>query len=489
MNSRPSALLVAIAAMFVFTSCSGTKNHGGGGSGNASLSLTLAAVPLTPPPGTSILSFAVTINSVSLTPSSGGSDVNIPLNASTYSIDLTRLQSDSAFLGIASAKVPAGTYNQLSVNLDAAVTYCAATTGTAGCNSGSVAQITKSFATPTTSNFTLTLSANQKAGLRVQINFGNAITVNSGTQAVTAVDLTATKVVTAVSLPPSASTLTSGEFDYIDDVTGVVTAASSSSVTVQTTGRGSITAAITSSTIFSSPNCVILNQPCSPTIGQIASLDTTLNSDGTFTLLQFDPLSATHVDVIEGIVTTENTSNTQFQIVANDFVAATSGSVIGGLSLGDTVNVTLSNTVHPFVIDTKGLLPIVNTPFNGGTSATDILPGQTVMLRVTGFTAKSGNTPATAAAAQADIVVLRFTRVAGTVSNPSGTIFNIASLPPFFGQSGSNQVQLSTGSPSTALDGYASVGSITTGDAVAVRGLYFGLGFVPSFTAAKVRKN
>ena len=484
MNSKRSVVLVAIAAIFSLTSCSGTKHGGGGGGGNASLNLTLAAVPLTPPPGTSILSFAVTINSVSLTPSTGGSDVSIPLNASTYSVDLTRLQSDSSFLGQSVNNVTAGTFNQLSVNLSAVVTYCAATSGTPGCNPGSVAQISKSFATPTTSNFSLTLASNQQAALRVLINFANALTVNSGTQAVTGVDLTASNVVTTASLPPSASTLTSGEFDYIDDVTGVVTAASSSSVTVQTATRGSVTAAVTSTTI-GSPNCVIQNTPCTATVGQIASLDMTLNSDGTATLLQFDPLSTTSFDLIEGIVTTENTSNTQFQIVTNDFVPASNSNLISGLSLGDPVNVTLTSTVLPFVIDSKGL-PTVNTPFNGGTSAADILPGQTVAIRVTGFTAKSGNTPASA---QVDAVALRFTRVAGSVSSPSGTIFSIGSLPPFFGQSGSNQVQLSTGSPSTALDGYANVGSITAGDNVAIRGLYFGVSFAPTFTAAKVRKN
>jgi hypothetical protein len=486
MNSRRCALLIAFAAFFALTSCSGVKNGfrgGGGGSGNATLNLTLAAVPLTPPPGTSILSFAVSITSVSLTPSTDGSDVVIPLNSSSYSVDLMRLQSDSAFLGQLKAGVPSGTYNHLSVNLDAVVTYCAANSGTQGCNTGSVAQFTKSFATPTTSNFTLTLAASQQAGLRVQINFANALTVNSSTQAVTGVNLTAANVVTTLSLPPATSTLSSGQLDYIEDVTGVVTAASSSSVTVQTATRGAITSAVTSTTL-ASPNCVIQNQPCTATVGQIASFDATLNSDGTSTMLQYDPLSNTSLDVIEGIVTTLNTFTTQLQIVANDFVAATSGSNISGLNLGDPVNVTLTATVKPFLVDTKGL-PTFGT-FSGSTSATSILPGQTVALHITSFTAKSGTTPASA---QADIVVLRFTRVAGSVTNPTGAIFSLQSLPPFFGATGSLQVQTSAGTPITYLDGYTSTGNISTGDNVGVRALFFGSGTAPSFTAAKVRKN
>ena len=486
MNSRVCAALAGIAAVFALASCSGTGTTctvNCGTSGDASLSLTLGAVPFTPPPGTSILSFAVTINSVSLTPSTGGSDVTIPLNASTFSVDLTRLQSDSAFLGQFINSVPKGTYNQLSVNMNAVVTYCTATSGTPGCNPGSVTQITKSFATPTTSNFSLTLAANQQAALRVLVNFANALTVNSSSQAVTNVNLTATNVITTVSLPPTASTLSSGEFDYIEDVTGVVTAASSSSVTVQTATRGSITAAITGSTI-GSPNCVIQNTACTPTVGQIASLDATLNSGGTATLLEFDPLSTTSFDLIEGIVTTNNTSGTQFQIVTNDFVPASSGSLLSALSLGDPVNVTLSASVLPFVIDSKGL-PIVNTAFNGGNAVSDILPGQTVALRVTNFTARSGTTPASAIA---DAVALRFTRVAGNVSSPPAPNFNIQSLPAFFGQSAPLQVQFGTGNPNTYLDGYSSAAAITTGDNVAIRALYFG-STVPAFTAAKVRKN
>jgi hypothetical protein len=457
----------------------------GGGGGNASLNLTLAAVPFTPPPATSILSFAVVINSVSLTPLSGGSDVNIPLNASTYGVDLTRLQSDSSYLGQSINSVPAGTYNKLSVNLSAVVTHCAATSGTAGCNTGSVAQFSKSFTTPTASNFSLSLSSSEQAGLRVLINFNNAITVNANTQAVTSVDVTATNALTTINLPPAASTLPTGQLDYVDDVTGVVTAASTNSVTIQTATRGSITSTITSGSI-GSPNCVIGNQACTPKVGQVASIDATLNSDGPSTLLQFDPLTATSEDLIEGIVTALNGSSTQFQIVTNDYVPANSGSVLGSnLSLGDIVNVTLSNDVLPFVIDSKGL-PVVNTAFGGSTSATDISPGQTVLLQVTNFTTKSGNTPASATV---DALALRFTRVAGNVSAAPAPNFSIQSLPIFFGITSPIQVQLGTGSPSTVLDGYTNTGSITVGDNVAIRALYFGSRFTPAFTAAKVRKN
>jgi Domain of unknown function (DUF4382) len=136
MKSRLLTALAAFAAVVSLASCSGVKNEctvNCGGGGTPSLSVTLAAVPFVPPPNTSILSFAVTINSVSLTPTSGGSDVNIPLNATTYSVDLTRLQSDSSFLGHVIANVPSGTYNKVTVGVTSAVvTYCTASSGTPG---------------------------------------------------------------------------------------------------------------------------------------------------------------------------------------------------------------------------------------------------------------------------------------------------------------------------------------------------------------------
>ncbi|HKE09606.1 MAG TPA: DUF4382 domain-containing protein [Candidatus Acidoferrum sp.] len=486
MNSKRNAVLVAIAAIFLLSSCSGAKNggnNGGGGNGDATLSVTLAAVPLTPPPGTSILSFVVAVNGLSLTPSGGGSDIPIALNTGSYVVDLTRLQSDSAFLGIASAKIPPGTYNVLNVSLSATVTYCTVTSGTPGCNAGSIAQINK-IGTPMTSNFSMNFSANQKAALRVQVNFNNILTVNSGTQAVTKVDLTAANVVTTLALPPAASSLLSGQLDFIEDVTGIVTATSSSSVTVQTATRGTLTSSISNNTIAGT-SCVIptMTSCSSPAIGQVASFDAALNPDGSSSMLLYDPISSTSVDLIEGIDTNLNASATQFQIVTNEIVRAPSGSLIGSLNLGDTVNVTLNNP-RPFVIDGQGLPESGN--FLGLSSATDILPGQTVALHVTNFTAKSGNSPASATV---DIVVLRFTRVAGSVSGPAGLTFNIGSLPPFFGQNGSNQVQLSSGTHTTNIDGYTSVNNIATGDNVSIRALFFGVGSVPAFSAAKVRKN
>src|SRR6266481_10046115 len=191
------------------------------GTSNATLSVIMTAVPLTPPPNTNLLSFIVDVNTITLT-SSTGTNVNIPLNAASFSVDLTKLQSDSAFLGT-SATVPAGSYTSITVSLsNALVTFCTQLQGNIGCAPGSVSTISGgAAATPkiTSAPFPLTLTANQKTGLAINFNLGNALTVNTS-QVVTAVNLAATNVLTAATLPSTATSLSPGQLDFVEDVTG-----------------------------------------------------------------------------------------------------------------------------------------------------------------------------------------------------------------------------------------------------------------------------
>ena len=491
---------ILIAPLFVFAgflaSCSGkgSTTPGGGGGGTANLSLTMIAAPLAPPPNTNLLSFVVDVNTITLTPSSG-SAVNIPLNATTLGVDLTKLQSDSVFLGT-SATVPAGTYSSITVSLtNPVVTFCTQTAGTTGCAAGSVTTITGAAATPkiTSAPFPLTLTSNQKAGLAIDFNLSNALTVSTTQpQVVTAVNLAATNVLSANTLPTTQTSLATGQLDFVEDVTGVVTSVSTAtqSVTVKTATHGSVTAVANSSTVFS-PNCTSFNLSLTFSScvvqGQVASLDTALTSDGTFTLLEYDPLATTTGDWIEGIVPANASSSTQFTLVANDAVLASSGSLIGtSAPLGSQVKVSLVNP-KPFLVDAKGLTVPVNN--FAGTDASILLPGQTVSVHVTAFTAAGGSTPATA---NADTLYLRFTRVSGTVAS-AGTqaSFNIQNLPSFFGITTQPLVEITQGAPpsmpATNFDGVTSATALSNPQTVSIRALYFGQGTQMPFSAAKVR--
>jgi Domain of unknown function (DUF4382) len=498
MNFRKvfAALLLLYAVALI--ACSGvpkpcTANCGGGGT--ATLSMTWRATPLTPPPNTNLLSFIVDVNTITLT-SSTGTNVNIPLNSTNLGVDLTKLQSDSAFLGT-SATVPAASYTSMTVSLsNPVVTFCTQTLGNTGCAAGSITTISGGAAAApkiTTAPFPLTLSANQKTGLAINFNLANALTVStSQPQVVTAVNLAAANVLSANALPPATSSLASGPLDFVEDVTGVVTTVNTTtqSVTVKTATRGSLTAVANSSTVFS-PNCTAFNLSLTFSScvaqGHVASLDMVLNADGTLTLLEYDPLATTAGDWIEGVVPAAPTSSTQFSLVTNDAVFATSGSIISPkLSFGISVNATLVSP-KPFLVDSKGLTIPVN--LFTGTDASIFLPGQTLSVHVTAFTAASGSTPATASV---DTVYLRFTRVSGTVA-ATGTqaTFNIQNVPSFFGLSTQPLVQITQGAPpsvpATNFDGVPSAASLSNPQTVSIRALYFGQGTATPFSAAKVR--
>ena len=218
-----------------------------------------------------------------------------------------------------------------------------------------------------------------------------------------------------------------------------------------------------------------------------------LNSDGTLTLVEYDPLETTTGDWIEGIITSTPSSTTQFQLVANNLVLSTTSSLIGSaLPLGSPVNITIptSPQPQPFAVDTKGFVVPSADPFTNRTDTSALVPGQTVAARVTAFTAASG---ATLATASTNFLFLRFTRVTGSVASvaPPNT-FTIQSLPTFFGLTTPVTVQLSTGSPSTIFDGVTSSSNLTVGQTVSINALYFGppvgLTSTPTpFSAAKVR--
>ncbi len=494
MNFRKGFAVLVLLSAVVLASCSGLqKNSPPVGGGTATLSLTMTAAPLTPPPNTNLLSFIVDVNTITLT-SSTGTNVNIPLNSTNLSVDLTKVQSDSVFLGTL-ATVPVGSYTSMTVSLsNPVVTFCTQTLGNTGCAAGSITTISGgAAAAPKISSapFPLTLTSNQQTGLALNFNLGNALTVNAS-QVVTAVNLGAANVLRAGSLPSTSTSLATGQLDFVEDITGVVTAVNTTtqSVTVRTATRGSLTAVANSSTVFS-PNCTAfsLSLTLSSCIkqGHVASLDMVLKPDGTLTLLEYDPLATTTGDWIEGVVPANPTSSTQFSLVTNDAVFATSGSIISPkLTFGASVNATLANP-NPFLVDSKGLTIPVN--LFTGTDASIFLPGQTLSVHVTAFTPASGSTPATASV---DRVYLRFTRVSGTVA-ATGTqaSFNIQNLPSFFGLSTQPLVQLTPGAPpstpTTNFDGVGSGTALSNPQIVSIRALYFGRGTSTPFSAAKVR--
>lgn len=496
-------LLVTLLGAFCISSCSHSSVACSGTcvNNNATLNVTMSAVPLTPPPGTSILSYGLTVTGIALSPTTG-SDISIALNATTLVMDATRLQSDSAVLGQVRASVPAGTYNKVTLAISSAsVTFCTQSNpGTPGCSNGSVATVVANpRASTPASALSLTLAANEQAGLRLQLNMAQTLTING--QVVTALNLapataTPVPVLSAVTLPPVKSSLASGQLDFVEDFTGIVTAISGSAVTLTTSQHGAITALANSTTSFS-PNCLNAGIGTAEDLtcvksGQLASIDTVINADGTFTLLEYDPLEANASDWIEGTVTSVPASTTQFQIVANDMFLKAAGSIIGSnMLVGAPVNVNLA-TGAKFAVDTKGQnVPLADSANFASSNDTSVLkPGQTVAVRVTSFTPAAGST---FAIATSDSIDLRFTRVSGSVALVAApNSFSIQNLPPYFGTTTARIVQLNQivfpSGAATNYDGITSASDLNVNDIVSIRALYFPTSATQPFSAAKVRK-
>ena len=477
-------------------SCSGLSDatESGTTQTNASLVLALRAAPL--PAGTSVnlLSFRTTVTGISLTPTTGGS-VNVPLNSEPYEVDLSRLQSDSTFLAISNS-IPDGTYTNMVVGLsDPAVTFCKQVPGATGCAEGSLVTLSGAPATPivTTSPFPLTFSRGQVTGLSVAVDISKALIVNEQTQAITEVNLGAVDVVTALALPPPSSSLLPATLDFIEDVTGIVSSVDepTQTVTIQTATRGSISVIADASTAVSS-NCITFNLgntfSCAKQ-GQVASLDTVINTDGSVALLEYDPLAVQEGDWIEGVIGIAPSSSTQFQLVTNDLVVASSDDLLASnLKIGDPVLITLANP-KPFVVDSKGLVT-PNSILSGATDASVLSPGETLAVHVVAFTPA---TDTALAGATVDFVYLRFTRVTGVIANSTPpNSFSIQTLPPFFGLNFPVAVQLSNVLPGTNFDGVNEAGELVPGQVASIRALYFGAptGATPTpspFSAAKVR--
>ena len=232
-----------LASLFL-ASCSGV--HSGGcvsncGGGNATVSFVLTATPPDPTLVLSIQAFTATITGITLTPSSG-TTVNVPLNSNAYIAEFNRVTSDSTLLA-AAVSVPAGTYTQLSLTFSAPrITFCTQPNpGVPGCAASSLISVNGPASSATIAT-NLSFVANQQTGVALNANIGSALTLTG--QTITAVNLGAANVFSVNTLPPSATQtdLASGELSHVDDVMGVVTSATSPTLTIHTSTRGDIIA-------------------------------------------------------------------------------------------------------------------------------------------------------------------------------------------------------------------------------------------------------
>jgi uncharacterized protein DUF4382 len=490
-------LLLAILSL---ASCSGTPKSGTPPppGGNSTLSLTMTDTPLA---GTSVLSFKVTVTGVSLTPSTGKA-VSLTLSPTTPIVELTRLQSDSAFLG--TSKVPGANYTSATVSFTSPdivlvnQTNVALTGGTPSpCPINAVCEFkpaTSGMITLTAAPFPLTLSSNQQTGLSLDFNLNNAITMTNGA---VSVDFTQLNVLTAATLPRTGTP--TGALDLIEDFTGVISTISGNSVTVHSDTRGNITAVANSSTTFNiDPTvCSAQNITCLAA-NKTVSIDASLNPDGTMTLLEADLLDNVSVltnklDAVEGTVIFVSATAPQISLVLSDKTVVSGNSVLTAATGGAIVQASLGTTPI-FSVDTKGLSAVLaSSPGDIADFATlsNVFAGQTVRMQVLASPAPTSGSNGSILV-NTNSIVLRFSHVTGTVSIPPASPFfsvSAATLPSFLGGiTGLVNISVQT-STQTNFDGVANLTALNVGDSVSMRALYIPNFTLSPFFAAKVRKH
>jgi hypothetical protein len=491
MNRNKVLLLVLLLASLSLAACSGpitgtvcTVNCGGG---NATLSVTMTD---TPPVGSSILSFTVTITGASVTPSTG-SAVNLTLTPNSPTIELTHLQSDSAFLG--TSTLPSGNYTSALVAFSSPdiilinQTGAALSGATTPCPVNAVCEfkpIAVGAITLNAAPFPLTLNSNGQQGISLDFNLSNVITFANST---INVDFTQAKVLTASVLPrPGTPT---GSLDLVEDFTGIITTLSGNNLTVQSGTKGTITAVADSNTAFNiDPTiCAAQNLSCLGT-NKTVSIDASLKPDGTMTLLEADLLDNVAVDEVEGIVTNVDLGGTgTIDIILSDKSVVSGNALLTVAPPGNVLAVTLGNAPL-FSVDTKGLSAVTGSPaaINDFASVSNVSEGQVVRLQVTNVAAVPNSTFLTATT---NSIVLRFSRVTATAtSSLAGSFFNIdaSTLPPYFAGNGNALVQISAGQ--TQIDGATDLTQIQ-GSTVSMRVLFIPNYLTSPFFAAKVRKH
>jgi hypothetical protein len=477
------ALFVGIIAL---AGCSGggqttTGGGGGGGSQPASLAVTLTSKPDVSLTNISVLSATVGITGITLNPTTGNA-VAMTLSPTIYPADLTRLQTDTAFLGLLS--LPAGTYSSATVTFSAptlTIDNQSGATLNGTCLTGTICKIvlTAGSSQVISVPFPLTLTAGQTTGISLNLNLNDAVTVTSGTLAL---DFSAADVVTAAALPRIGAP--TGALDLIEDFAGLVTAKTSSSITVTGSNGIALQFGLPASPVIEDPQglCTALNATCLVVNQTVVSVDATVNKSGAPSLISADLLDASPTDEVEGTLINTGTPG-QFNLVVANKVVASGNSTLAAANPGDVFLVTLSNPT--FIVDLDEFFNNASLPPSNVTtlfaSEAALVNGQDVMVHVTAATgtAASGDQAITA-----DRVLLRFTRTTGTVQSVSGQSFTLSNLPPFMSFVTNPQVQTITGA--TNFDGVTDVNSVTVGQTVSIRALLLNNSTF-SFYAAKVR--
>ena len=450
--------VLSVCALFVGCRVTGNQFTSGGTSGGNS-SMVLAMTD-TPPTTVSILSAEVTLTGATLTPG------NVSLLSGPAQVELTRLQTDIAYLATAT-NIPAGNYTGLTLTFsNPMLTIENDTTGAIGtCAVSAICSMAPTAVANLSTTVSLqpvSLAANSAAGLLVDVNLDNLLSATLGADFKNGVTVSSFT-------PGGADIPLAGAEDVVGQV-GSVTA-SSSTFTLSNAAASYSLAVDGSSTFFQFPTsaCTTAGLSCLHA-NQILSVDIGIRADGTPVArnILFEDTDNSDAEV-EGVITGTNVGAQQFSIVTLGESAAVTGLQIGGAA---TVHYTAAPQT-PFDVD---FVHADNLPVSISTmgylfaAPADLSVGQQVSIR--------RNSSSSGTSITADRVRLRSSRITANVQNLGSPYIFLATIPSIFSAHGVTQLQAQTVISTIYYEVGGSINSsnITLGNLVSVRGPLFNTG-------------
>ena len=422
----------------------------------------------TPPSNLSILSAEVTLTGATLTPG------NVSIFSGSTTIELTRLQTDIAYLATAT-NVPAGSYTGVTLTFANPMLTIENDTGSTigGCPVGSICTI----APTSTANLStsvplpaLPIAANSSAGLLVDVSLDNLLSATSGADFKNGVTvLTYT--------PAGAGAPLVGAEDVVGQITSLD--ATHNTFSFQNAAQ-SFSLAVDSSTTFSqfpSSACATSGFACL-SVNQILSVDIGIRADGTPVArnIVFEDADSSDAEV-EGMITGTNVAQQQFSIVM--LAVSAPGT---GLTVGNTATVHYSiSPATPFDVDfTHADNAAVDTTCCAFGAPINMAVGQQVSVR--------RNSSSSGTSIVADRVRLRSSRITASVQSigsPNIYLYNLASI---FSGNGVTQIQAQTSAQTILSENNIAIPftQIPVSGLVSVRGPLFNVGNGRTLVATKV---
>ncbi len=434
-------------------------------SGAAAVSVTITD---TPPAGVTLLSFEVNVTGATLNPGS----VDLLGGKGPIRIEVKQLETESAFLG--TATVTPGTFTSLALTFANPELTFKNDTGAAlaGCAPGAVCEIKPTGTLTSAVNFPgsgIVIMANSPTGIQVDVNPNTILSTTLGVD----FSLAGAVSVQQLSMKPA------GELDDLDDLRGAVQNLDTTNKKLTLhTADGDFPITTDSNTEFDFEACAANNFTCLQN-NQVVEVDVKLMAGGVFLAKKIEFEDDTEDDELEGIVFKIDDA-THFEMVVLDELRS-----VNNVNVGNPTVVTLSNPGFQVKADGLSVPSALQGGFEGATDTSQLLPGQTVEIRLTGPA-----NPGPPVAVTADRVRLRMTQFtanvkAGSIVPPN---FSVDTLPALFTNAGISSIHVQTSS-NTDFESVSDVAALADGNTVSLRGLLFKNGALsPELVAKKVRK-